>query len=435
MMYGRFGAVLLCAALLWAVTACDDPSTVGVGVGPDSLQGGTPITLDVGAASQRIAPNPSVTGNGGSASLWRMLAGRVNDPLTGPLQANAYFDVQSPVAIPDTILNAPAESLQVELDLQPSYLHGDSTSTVTLALYEVENEMDAARATADQTFPATPIRDGSGAELTVTTAANNDSLVSFDLPTRWIEDNLEVLKDTTDSGEAFANAFHGFRVEARGGNAVLGFGRTGTTMEIRRIGADLSSQFQTQKQFTHIERTGAKPALSGRLVAVDGLGEGLTFSFDHDGPPLDTLAGAFVNRASILAPVDTNAWNETRPDNFVRPRGNIGYRTVASLADTASVSCGAVGVPALSDTTCAVPMVGQAAPASALTDLNVSLQIFRESLLTGPVFAGYRVEIAEGRPQQNTLSLGLPSTVPVVFYASDAASTDSTRLTLTVTPK
>ncbi len=434
MMYGRFGAVLLCAALLWVVAACDDPSTVGVGVGPDSLQGGTPVTFDVGASSQTIAADPPVTGNGGSASLWRMLAGRVDDPLTGPLQASAYFDVQSPVALPDTILNAPAESLQVELNLQPAYLHGDSTSTVTLALFEVEEEMDAARATADQTFPATPIRDGGGAELTVTTPASNDSLVSFALPTRWIEDNLDVITDTTDSGAAFADAFHGFRVEARGGNAVLGFRRTGTTMEIRRTDTDLSSRFETQKQFTHIERTGSKPALNDRLVAVDGMGEGFVFSFDFGAPPLDTLAGAFVNRASILAPVDTNAWNEMRPENFVRPRGSIGYRTVATLTD-ASVSCGDAGVPALSDTTCAVPMVGESAPASALADLNVSLQIFRESLLTGPVFADYRVEIAEGRPQQNTLSLGLPSTIPVVFYAPGTTSTDSTRVTLTVTPQ
>lgn len=435
MTFGRCCAVLLCGVLLWAVSGCDDPSTVGVGVGPDSLQGGTPVTLDVGATSQRIVADPSPTGNGGSAPAWRMLVGTVDDPLTGPIAANAYVDLRTPVAIPDTILNAPPESLRVELDLEPSYIHGDTTSTVTLAVYAVDDEMDIAGATSDQTFPATPIRDANGQALTASFSAGRDSLITIPLPQRWVADNIEVLTDTTDGGRAFADAFHGFRLEARSGNAIVGFTRSSTTLEIQRTEGVLSSQFGALKQFTHVERTGEKPSLDGRRVAVDGLGEAFAFSFDFDAPPLDTLSGAFVNRASIIAPVDTTAWAEMRPTDFVRPRGTFGFRTVARLSDTLNAACGDAGVPALSDSTCAIPMVSQAIPSAALTDLNVSLRVFRQSLLSGPLFSEYQIEIAAEQNTQNTLSLGLPSTLPVVFHRPSPTSIDSTRATLTVTPQ
>jgi len=75
-----------------------------------------------------------------------------------------------------------------------------------------------------------------------------------------------------------------------------------------------------------------------------------------------------------------------------------------------------------------------AAPTSVRVNPNVSLEIFRASFLSGPVFSGYRVEVVLGRNPQNTVGTGLPSTLPVVFYAPDAADADPTRVTLTVTP-
>ena len=433
MTYGRCCAVFVCGVLLWAVAGCDDPSTVGVGVGPDSLRGGTPVTLDVGAASQRIMAAPSPTGNQGSNAVWRMLVGTVDDPLTGPLTADAYVDVRSPVVLPDTVLNAPPESLDVELTLQPSYVHGDTTSTVTFAVLDVDDEMEVVGATSDQTFPASPIRDAGGQAVTTAFTANRDSVISIPLPQQWVADNVDVLKDTTDGGRAFADAFHGFRLEARGGNAIVGFNRSSTALEIQRADGDLSSQFTALKQFTHVARTGEKPTVDDRFIAVDGLGETFAFTFNFDAPPLDTLSGAFVNRASIIAPVDTTAWTEMRPADFVRPRSGLGFRTVARLSDTLNAACSDVNVPALSDSTCAVPMVSQAAPGAALTDLNVSLRVFRQSLLSSPVFSNYRLEIAANQNTQNTLSLGLPSTLPVVYYRPSPASLDSTRATITVT--
>jgi hypothetical protein len=90
-----------------------------------------------------------------------------------------------------------------------------------------------------------------------------------------------------------------------------------------------------------------------------------------------------------------------------------------------------------SDTTCAIPLVSNRFPAVIQADPSAGLTIFQESLLSGPVFSRFQMEIAAGRTGNNTLGIGLPTTLPVVVYAPDTSATDSSnwpRATLTVTP-
>ena len=428
----RFCATLLSGALLLCVAACDDPSTVGVGVGPDSLQGGVPVTLDVPASNQRIATDAPPTGNDNILqSNWRMLLGQVNDPLVGTVSATSYFDVE-PAALPDNVFDVAPEDVSAELTFTPSYLHGDTTSTLQFALYDVTEEMDVAGAPSDTTFPseAVPIRSFS--------FSASDSLVSVTLPDAWVRENLEVLRDTSDDGDAFRDRFHGFRVAPTGGNAVLGVQRSGTSLDLTAdtTGGTVTVPYATSKQFTRVERTNAASPPPGRLVAADGLGDGLEFEFDFSSAPLDTLTDAIVNRVSIVAPVDTSAWAENRPEHFVRPRSSLSFRVLATRVDTSgsAPSCIELGMPTLDNRTCIAPLVQGAAPTSVRVNPNVSLEIFRASFLSGPVFSSYRVEVVLGRNPQNTVGTGLPSTLPVVFYAPDAADADPTRVTLTVTP-
>ena len=43
----RYFALLACGLFLLTLSACDDPSGVGLGVGPRGFQGGTPVTINL----------------------------------------------------------------------------------------------------------------------------------------------------------------------------------------------------------------------------------------------------------------------------------------------------------------------------------------------------------------------------------------------------
>ena len=429
MIYRCFRCALVCGVALLAVAACDDPSTVGAGVGPNPLGGGEPKTLDVAPSSFDTVNEPSTTGNSNTLQSWRMLVGQVNDPLAGTITANGYFDVLGRATLPSDFYDLPPEQLTMQIKMVRSYIHGDTTGTVDLALYDLTEEMDVVGATADQTFPSeqVPIRTAS--------YQANDSLVTIDVPTEWIADNIDVLRDTTDAGANFTENFHGFRLVAEGGDAVTGFGRSGIRLEFSGVPDSVSTVvYSTTSVFTHIERATPPASLPDRRVLVDGVGDDLQFTFDFGSAPLDTLSNAAVNRVDLILPVDTTAWNQNRPEHFVRPRAGIGYRMIATRSEGAP-SCAEVNSAAASDTTCVLPLAQLLFPEAALVDATTGLVVFQESLLSGPVFASYRTEIAVGRSGSNTIGVGLPSTVPVAVYAPSTNDDENLpRASITVTP-
>ena len=429
MIYRCFRLALLCGAALLAFAACDDPSTVGAGVGPNPLEGGAPVTLDVAPSTFDTVNEPSTTGNNNPLQSWRMLLGQVNDPLAGTVSANSYFDVVGRATLPNDFYELPPEQLTAQIKMVRSYTHGDTTGTVDVAVYDLTEEMDVVGATSDQTFPS------ASAPFHTASYATNDSLVTIDLPTEWIADNIEVLRDTTDGGANFNEDFHGFRLVAEGGDAVNGFGRTGVRLELGGVPDSVSTVlYSTNSVFTHIERTNAPAPPANREVLVDGVGKDLTFAFDFGASPLDTLANASVNRVDLILPVDTTAWNTDRPEHFVRPRSEIGYRVIATRPETAP-SCAEVNTAAASDTTCVLPLAELLFPEAALVDATTGLVVFQESLLGNSVFTRYRVEVSSARSGSNTIGVGLPSTTPVVVYSPGADDDENIpRASITVTP-
>ena len=429
MIYRCFSLAFACSVLLLAVAACDDPSTVGANVGPNPLRGGRPVSVDAYPAHFDTVRAPALTGNAAS-SVWRMLVGTVQDPLAGTITANGYVDFRGPVSLADVFYDLPPDRLRASLSMVVSYQHGDTTAAVDVALYDLTEEMDVADATADQTFPRedTPIR--------TATFSPTDSLVTIDLPTAWVAEHIETLRDTTDGGQAFRDAFHGLQVTTEGGNAVIGTQQSSIRINLEtETDVPSTTTFFASKVFSNVERPHIKPPPSGRRVMV-GTGTAVEFAFDFTTDPLDSLENAPVNTLDLFLPVDTSAWNEDRPPNFVRPRGGVGYLLRADRTADAP-PCNVLNTATPSDTTCAIPLVSNRFPAAIQADPSAGLTIFQESLLSGPVFSRFQMEIAAGRTGTNTLGIGLPTTLPVVVYAPDTSATDSSnwpRATLTVTP-
>lgn len=433
-------AFLIGGALVLSISGCDDSSTVGLGVGPDSLQGGAPVTLDVFPSldTTTVAPQTGLAlrpGVGVGRDQWRFLVGRVDDPVGGTIEADGSFDLLGRRFLSAPLLEADADSLEAKLRLLPNYVHGDTAAQVDVRVFELSEEAEMDGATADTTFPAAN-------EVTTASISPTDSLITVDLPQSWISDNLSALRDTSDGGAGFEEAFHGFKlVPGQEANAVVGFSSVSATLRLSHVNGETSADFASFKSFTHVERRNVPASPSNYVVLQGGVGKSLTMRWDYDANPLDTLKSSPLNRADIFVPVDTTALKERGGSaTFVRPLAK-GFRIIATRRPGADTpSCGSVGTAAIpnNDSRCALPLVGRSAPSAIRVSSNAAFRVFETSLLDEPVFTTYRVHVAD-RQTTNigtsaTLRPGLPSTLPVLVPLEEATDSRPPRATLTVTP-
>lgn len=431
-------SLLVGGVLLFSFSACDDASTVGLGVGPDSLSGGDPVTLDIPPALDTTTSPPqtglelqpfSPFGNRGP---WRVLVGRVDDPIGGTIEANGYFDVQGRSDLPPEILNADPDSLSAELRFTPTYIHGDTASSVEFRVLNLSEEAKMDQARADTTFPV-------GSAIARRSIVPTDSLVTIDLPSSWLtSERLGVLRDTSDGGSAFNENFHGFKLVAAEESAVVGFSVGNATLRLIHTPDSTTADFPGLKAFTHVERRNV-PDFPNHQVLQGGVGVGLTMNWDFNAPPLDTLNRAPLNRAEIFVPIDTSAMEaRSGSDSFARPLPK-GYR-VTAVRDQGSTVCSRIQTVfplPQNDTRCALPILPQAIPGAALVPNRPAFPIFETSLRQTPAFTRYRVEVAdrETSPSRSeTVQPGLPSTLPVLVPLPEAEDIGSPHATLTVTP-
>jgi len=456
-------AVLLGGATLLSLSACSDSTNVGLGVGPDSLRGGQPITLDVPPTLDTARTSP-ITGTNfrqnPNRSTWRVLVGVVDDPIpgTGVIETEGYVDFVGRSALPSEIRDASnADSLSAELRLRTTYLHGRSEEPVAVNVYDLtaEAEMDSARAT--ESFSAAEMDPVS---VDTATFAPRDSLVTIELRDSWINENLETLKDTTDDGGGFEDNFPGFKIVAPNSQAVVGFAATSATLRLTYEPDTTTADYTALKTFTHIEQRDvtASPPNTHRLL-LGGLGVDLTMDWAYgekelapDETTIDSLPASEsrvlpLNRAEIFVPVDTLEMDDFSESNFVRPRP-MGFRMVATRSAEDTPSCAVVfrsrGL-AVGDRGCEVPLAPSAAPGAALVPDNFAFPLFQESFRRvregqSPLFKTYRVQVADRENTSDnplsTTQLGLPSTVPVLIQrpSSSQGEPGPPRATLTVTP-
>lgn len=439
-----FAVLLSGVALLFA--GCGDSSDVGLGVGPDSLEGGQPVTLNVNPELDTTTLVPQ-TGRNLASSLretptWRFLVGRVNDPLTGGgvIEAEGYMDISSPNTLPDRISSAGPDSIAAELRLNPDYVHGDTSSSVDIEVLELSEDAEMSQARADTSFPT-----GSFAtDGPVSISPNpNDSLITIPLSDAWVEDRLDDLQQDQDTlGE-----FSGFKLTTGSSeDAVVGFSTDSASLRLMHRGDSTAADYNVLKVFTHVEQTGSPPSppdpTSHRLLQ-DGVGTGLEMQWSFGDSPLDTLATDPLNRAQIFVPVDTMAMKaEAGPPTFVRPLPK-GFRIIATRESASSTpSCPVVGAVILSDRECAFPLVPSAAPGAARVPNNVAFPTFDQSFQRTrndqpPVFEDVRLFVADrdstSGDVQSTIQPGLPTTLPILI-ATDGEDPGPPRATLTVTP-
>ncbi len=368
--YVRFFAVLVCSTMLLTTTGCDDPSNVGLGVGGD-LGGGTPTTLELAPTSFAADSIRDITGNSN-----RVLIGQVQDPIAGRITSTGYIDLNRPNNPTTGFVEGPVRS--AELRLFPNYVYGDTVDTVTLGVYDMNQEWPSSGLPSDTTLVGFR-----GDLITEFSFSPTDSVVTVEMPEAWVQANDEVLRDTSS---AFVDRFHGFQiapVEGANNNAVVGFNRLNTQL---RATADVNPiAFPVIKTFSGMERSDENiPA--DRFLLQDGLGTAVSFTFNLP----DSLKDAPLNRAAIQLTADTSGLGATLPNNqdFIRPR-----ITQASL----------LGVPTGSDAPLTISTLSYDGEGRYIFegDQNQIQTLFQEALLGNPQIDRYILRLT---PTSNTLN-------------------------------
>jgi hypothetical protein len=452
-------AVLVGGAALLSLSACSDSTDVGLGVGPDSLSGGQPVTLNV-APTLDTTRTPPVTGENRRQTFrdaWRFLVGKVDDPLTGEIEADGYIDFGQPSSLPSEISSTDdADSLTAELRLTPNYLHGDSADAIAVEVYELTEEADMDSARANDSFDANEMEPVS---VDMAQIVPTDSAVSIELQQSWIDENLSTLKDTS-----FEEKFPGFKLMAPNSQAVVGFSAFDATLRLTYSSESdtVSADYPGLKSFTHIEQRSAGTSPETHVLLQGGLGTTLEMEWAYGEEELseeeertgsvDSLLISPLNRAEIFVPVDTNKMGEYpgTSASFVRPRPQ-GFR-VTALRESSAPNCRTifrrVGL-ATGDRSCELPLRPSAAPGAALvpgsppsgpafTVFEKSFQRIRSSDGDSepPLFTVFRVSIFDKETPTASAS-GLPSTVPILIQrpSSDMpGEIGPPRASLTVTP-
>ncbi len=307
------------------LAGCDDPSGVGVGVG-GGLDGGEPRIVelsptDLAVVSLGDSTTGVTTGVGARTGAERTLAGRVDDPLTGPILARGFLDADQPGNLSDDFTDT--SIVRATLELVPSYVYGDTTQAVELAVRETITEIVTGAGAPLSNAP--PREQPVSQPLTTVTFLPTDTLVTVDLPAVWLQRNEGLVRN--DNGTVFNDNFHGFAFEYRQGNAVVGF--DAEQSGVRFFGARDTVRYGGNKVYSAVMREGRPGNVpAGRVLVQDGVGRALDFSFDLAAADIDS--GASVVRAEFIFFADTASVRTTGDPAFVRTQA----RTLQALGDT-----------------------------------------------------------------------------------------------------
>jgi hypothetical protein len=426
MTYFRLSAALGGLLLLVTLVSCSDPSGVGLGVGEDPIEGGDPEVETITPDTFYTDVSAPTTGLNGAQQTWRFLAGAVSD--YGRVRADGYFDIQAPTDIPTPIALANPDSLNATLRLQTNYVHGDTSAQVPFQLHDLTANADMDGAPADSSFPI-------GAEIASYSRSSIDSLITFSLPNSWVQDNADLLRDTSRVGPNF----HGFRLSAPDAEAVVGFEHETARLELSLAGSDESVTYLVEKSFSQIERPSPPSPPTDHVLIQDGTGDELVIEWNR--AQLDSLRGTPLNRAAFIIP--TNPDTTSLGESFVRPSPD--YR-IAATREEGAPSCGALTTFALTSEgdVCGLPLPTADTGSEIRVDERASFPLFERLLLQDtedalpPTFSEYRTRVVDrpGTPSNpsETIQLGLPSTLPVLIPTPGPDTSAGPRVELTVTP-
>lgn len=282
-------ALLFCLSAVLLFAACEDPSNVGIGL-IDQDEGGLPDVRTVDPTDFHNAPLPRATG-----SAPRVLAGRVEDPLVGTMQAEGYIDLSSTAGSSFRANDVESASLQ----LSPTYVYGDTTAPVTFAVRQITETWQSSALPADTSFAV-------GSVIREFEFTPTDSLVVVPLPQNWISENDDVLRS-----ENFAEEFHGFRFEQVSGNAVVGFAGQS---QLRAFNSADSAVFPVNRAYSAARRL-SETNLPERLLYQASAGPTVAFQLRLD---QEAISDAAINYARLVFYTDSLTLSNT-PSGFHRP--------------------------------------------------------------------------------------------------------------------
>jgi hypothetical protein len=374
---------------LIALSACQDPSGVGLGL-IDEDASNPNVRVLAATAVDTVGYDVVTSGFADSStpSQARVLVGNAADALYGDVSATAYVDAVA-TPLPADFEDNPVT--RVTLELRRDYVYGDTTAAFPVELRQVTGAWSPTGLPSDTTL-------GTGDLLTTTTLRPADSVAVFTLPASWIaaNDSLFTSGSFTSSFEGFelraapaSGAVHGFNVTPPGGRSVL---RIATSQD--------TVSFRLSEVYTRVTRGPAGLAPMGRRLLRAGAPEGLKLSFLYD----DVLRLPLA-QAVFRLPIDRSLAGAQ--GTFLRPLA----ATVALFAQPAT------GDPFL------VTEVQTEGPGDARTRANTVLTQLVQGILLDQ--ASYRH--FEVRFRTTPLSLDV---LPVVL--DGAAPTAQPRLSLTV---
>ena len=276
--------------MAFLLTACEDPSSVGIGlVGED--QGGQPDVRVLGLAEFQGTPLERPAG-----SMPRSLAGRVDDPLVGTIESEGYFDLTTT----SSATFRADEVRSATLHLRPTYTYGDTLTSAVFAIRQVDEEWPSSNLPPDTTF-------STGDVIREFEFSPTDTLVLIEMPESWVSDNDEVLRSND-----FVDDFDGFRLEHISGNAVVGFAGES---HLRAYTDSDSAYFPVVRSYSAVRRMENSNVPSERLLYQAASGPSASIQFDLN---TEALENAAINQATLTLHTDTLTLSQ-KPAGFHRP--------------------------------------------------------------------------------------------------------------------
>lgn len=314
----RFTLNVLFLVLPLFLFACEDPSSVGLGLVGDD-EGGIPNTRVIPLETLRGVPDDGIRDNAG-----QVLAGQVVDPTFGTISTMGFIDFRSNLDLPTSYEDGTVE--EATLQLIPTYVYGDTVETLTFALHEVLTEFEISGNTQDSIPDIGP-------ELLQFSFTPVDDLIEVPLPESWVTQYEEALRAST-----FGDTFHGFKLIPVSGNAIVGFQNTIGTATLTQAAARLQGiagtdtvGYVADKSITQIEKLADGNLPMDRIALQNGITPKIAIDFS-----IDSLMNQSLNRASLELKIDTEAL-ET-PAGFVRPEINtLLFSGVVALDSTSVV--------------------------------------------------------------------------------------------------
>jgi hypothetical protein len=299
------GAAALVLGVLM-IAACEDPSGVGLNVIDFGETDPRSRTVVAEAEMDSLVDATGFVRPQTGGFPERVIAGRVEDPLFGTVEATAYIDVARPLNIEPGFFVVGV--LGAFLSLEADYVYGDTLSVATFDVFEVQDNWNPLEFRSDTTLA---VKETLLATFEIGAA---DTLVQVPLNADWVTDMDGVFR-----GDDFETQFHGFQIRPRDSNTLArGFRGTSNLRLISNFRPDTEADtvsFVAAEIATSVQRDRQSVHTPPELFPLqDGTGEGLHLTLR-----LDTLDYRAISAGFIRVEADTLLLKQYSPPNFVRP--------------------------------------------------------------------------------------------------------------------